>query len=187
MINKLGIIVDGQGDFAALKARFRDRFEILKADGPRDRNVTPAQIVGAARKQVAILKALKYSEILIVLDYESRSISYEKFLKELRVNFQKLLEEVTIHVAVPNVRIENWYLADIEYLSKKKKFLKRKLKQKNYEGKNGRAVLTKLLQQGVIYNETIHGAQMFSVIRFKVARAHSQSFDAFYEIIKRYL
>ena len=57
--------------------------------------------------------------------------------------------------------IENWYLADIEQLSKKKAFVRDRIKQKKYEGKHGKKELKKLMRKGRSYNETHHGPQLF--------------------------
>lgn len=187
MRNNLGIIVGGQKDFAALKARFSNDFEILKLDGPRGHGVTPAEIVSAARKQVAILTALGASEILVLIDCETRNASYNHYLKELTLLFRTTGVREPVSIVIPNKSIENWFLADIEYLSKKKAFLKGNLKQKNYEGKNGLTVLKKFIQKNITYNEVIHGAQMFKLIRFSVAKANSRSFSVFLDVINRHL
>lgn len=186
MTNKLGIVVGDQKDFAALKARFGNTFSILKTDGPRGHDVTPLEIVTTARKQIALLK-FGSSEILLLVECDLRGNSYAKFVKELTFLIRTLGLDKPIHIAMPNRTLENWYLADIEHLSRKKKFLKGNIKQKNYEGTNGRAELEKLFHKDVPYNEVIHGAQMFTMIRFKVARANSTSFDTFYQVVKRYL
>lgn len=188
MRNRLGIIVGGQKDFAALRARFSSAFEVLKLDGPRGHGVTPSDIVAAAKKQIAILKALGASEILVILDCETRKAPYNQCLRELSLLFRTMGTNDSVSIAMPNRMIENWYLADIEYLSKRKKtFFKGNLKQKNYEGKNGLAMLKKFLQKNVTYNEVIHGAQMFKLIRFSVAKTNSRSFSVFYEIINRFI
>jgi hypothetical protein len=74
--------------------------------------------------------------------------------------------------------IENWYLADIEYLSRKKKrLLKGNIRQRDYEGRNVRLELEKLFRKTVTYDEVLHGAEMFMVIRTRVGRANSSSFE----------
>lgn len=186
MTDKLGIIVGDQKDFAALKARFGNTFQIVKTDGPRGHDITAAEIVSAARKQIAMLRFYS-SEILLLIEHDLRGTSYAKFVREVTLLTRKLGSDKPIQVAIPNRTIENWYLADIEHLSKKKKFLRGNLKQRDYEGTNGRTELEKLFHKNVSYNEVIHGAQMFMMIRFNVARSNSASFDAFYDVIRRYL
>lgn len=186
-MSKLGIIVDGQGDFASMRARFKDKFKILKTDGPRGHTVSVSKIVSGSRKQVGILKALRYSEVIILLDYEMRTISHTDFVNTLVSQFKALALGITIHVVVPNMMIENWYLADIEYLSKKKNFIRDGLSQKKYEGKHGKDELKKLIVKGVSYNEVTHGSQMFSIIRFTTAKKNSPSFKVFHKIIEPHL
>jgi hypothetical protein len=76
-------------------------------------------------------------------------------------------------------QIENWYLADMEHLSRKKTYLRSKLKQKNYEGKHGKRTLKRLFRKGVHYNEVKHGPELFEILRFPVARQNSRSFSEF--------
>ena len=57
MANRLGIVVTKQKDFAALKARFRNTFPILKLDGPGGHAVTTGDIIAVARKQIKMLLA----------------------------------------------------------------------------------------------------------------------------------
>lgn len=188
MANKLGIVVAKQKDFAALKARFRNAFPILKLDGPSGEEVTASDILSAARKQIRMLILLDSSEILLLTDCDARKTSYDKLLKELTWRAGAMNVGPRIHVSVSNKMIENWYLADIEYLSKKKRrLLKSNIKQKDYEGRNGRAELEKLLRKNVDYDEVRHGAEMFMAIRTKVARANSYSFDAFCRVIDQFL
>jgi 5S rRNA maturation endonuclease (ribonuclease M5) len=59
MSKHIGIIVDGDGDFASLKKRFIDRYRILKTDGPRGHAAKIADIANRARKQIGILRAFQ--------------------------------------------------------------------------------------------------------------------------------
>lgn len=185
MNKRLGIIVDGQGDFASLNSRFKDRFRILKTDGPRGHTVTPEQIITGSRKQVAMLQALRCTQVMLIIDFEERPISYYDFLKNLRAQLKSVDFGISIVVVMPNKMIENWYLADIEHLSKKKAFLKDHLKQKNYEGRHGKNELKKLFKTGISYDETKHGPQMFCTIRFQMAKRNSRSFKDFCDVIEQ--
>jgi len=53
------------------------------------------------------------------------------------------------------------------------------LKQKNYEGKNGKAIIKNFMVHGVSYSETDYGPKMFAVLRFDVAKKISPSFMNF--------
>ena len=57
------------------------------------------------------------------------------------------------------------------------------LKQKIYEGKNGKKELKKCFKSKFSYLETKHGPDLFKTIRFKNARNNSISFDHFLNLI----
>lgn len=179
MSNRVGIIVDGDGDFAALRTRFVEGFRVLKTDGPRGHRARAAEIAMRSAKQVRMLRAFRCTKVIVMLDFEHRRQAYEDFVKELRAAFSTRDLGLPVLVAVPNRMIENWYLADIEFLSARKAFLKRNLKQKNYEGSDGKSHMKRCMKAGHTYRETKHGPQMFAILRFRVARRNSPSFDEF--------
>ncbi|MCK4857781.1 MAG: DUF4276 family protein [candidate division Zixibacteria bacterium] len=179
MTSRKGVIVDGQGDYASLRARFGARYRILKTDGPRGHTVPPAQIVLAAKKQIAILRAMSCETIVLLTDFECRRCSYEAFLQALATQASSFDCGVTLLTASPNRMIENWYLADISYLSRKKAFLRDRVTQRNFEGCDGKRQLRKFIIKGNSYNEVTHGPQLFVALRFSVARKNSPSFDSF--------
>ena len=180
----IGIIVDGNGDFASMRKRFVDRYKILKTDGPRGHTAKISDITSRARKQIGILSAFQCKRVIIILDFENRSCSYKNFVRGIRQAFNSVKFDIPVNVAVPNLMIENWYLADIEHISKKKAFIRDKLKQKKYEGTNGKAIIKKFMIQGVSYSETDHGPKMFAILRFDVAKNNSPSFGEFLEMVK---
>ncbi|MFA4987596.1 MAG: hypothetical protein WC712_13520, partial [Candidatus Brocadiia bacterium] len=180
MANKLiGVIVDGPGDFASVRGRFLGQCRILKTDGPRGHTAKVAEIANQAFKQIKMLTDLQCSSIVVVLDFEERTESYGAFVASIRRAFQSLDCDADVNIAVPNRMIENWYLADIEEISRKKAFIRKGLKQKSYEGKNGKDEVKKCMARKMAYSETMHGPQMFSVVRFDVARTNSQSLAEF--------
>ena len=185
MGNRVGFIVDGDGEFAAFEKRFKGKCKVLKTDGPRGETATPDDIVSKARKQIAILRMFKCGKVIMVVDFESRRTQYAMFLKSLEDRFSRAKWGLSVAVSVPNKMIENWYLADVAYLSEKKKFLKKRTKQKNYEGKNGKKELKRCFIKGTTYRETRHGPQLFAILRFPVARKNSASFDRFMQLIGR--
>lgn len=183
MSRKIGVIVDGQGDYASLTKRFTKGYKILKTDGPRGHTAIIGDIVTKSAKQIAILKAFMCRKVIILLDFESRSINYDDFLKMLSDSYKAHKFGVQVDVAVPNRMIENWYLADIEHLSKKKSYLKDSIKQKNYEGTNGKVELKKQFKKSFDYYETVHGPELFSLIRFDVAKNNSPSLSKFLSLM----
>ncbi len=183
MSKKYGIIVDGPGDFASLRTRYKNKCKILKTDGPRGHTVSPIRIAGSSIKQCKILEAFKCTKIIVLIDFESRRSNYHKFIDDLKQAFLALDLSLKVEPCSPNTMIENWYLADIEQLSKKKAFLRSKIKQKKYEGKHGKKELKKLMRRGDSYSETRHGPQLFLAIRLSVARNNSRSFNHFLNLL----
>jgi|WetSurMetagenome_2_1015567.scaffolds.fasta_scaffold173412_2 hypothetical protein len=185
MRNHIGIIVDGDGDYAALRSRFISGFKIVKTDGPRGHNSRPKDIATFSQKQIRMLQALRCKEVIVVLDFEDRRQEYEAFVTDLILAFSSFKYSLPVLVVVANRMIENWYLADIEYLSTKRAFLKKGLKQKNYEGRNGKAEIKKCMKYKYSYSETRHGPQMFGILRFDIARRNSASFNTFLALAKK--
>lgn len=179
MAYKIGLIVDGEGDIASLKKKFSNTFQILKTDGPRGHTASPEKIIAKGRKQISMLRSLKCKKVIMLLDLENRSISYEELKKTLVEEAKKQDLGIEIGFAIPNKMIENWYLADLCILSSKKVYIKDNLKQRNYEGTNGKKELKNLFKKGHNYSETIHGPQLFELIRDKVAIKNSQSYKDF--------
>ena len=134
MSDGLGVIVDGDGDFASLKRRFSGQCRILKTDGPRGHEARIADIVRGVKKQIGMLRAFRCSRVIVVLDFEGRVDPYPEFVQDIRQAFARTSLGVAVVVAVPNKMIENWYLADIEEISRQKAFIRDRLQQKNYEG-----------------------------------------------------
>jgi len=175
----VGIVVDGEGDYASLRRRFQHGYKVLKTDGPRGHTAHPNEIARKSRKQIGILSAFRCKHAIVMLDFEQRADSYCRFLRDLRRCFQAIGFPIPVSVAVPNRMIENWYLADIAYISRRKVFLRDRLSQKNYEGTNGKKELKRCMKPSVSYSETKHGPQLFKILRFRVARQNSESFDDF--------
>lgn len=180
MGDKIGVIVDGPGDFAALKRRLVPKAMILKTDGPRGHSSSVEQIVGGSRKQLAMLADFGCTRMIVVTDFEKRAASYEDFVRRLSQAFAAL--SPSAEAAVPNRMMENWYLADIKYLSSQKSYLRAVTKQKSYEGQDGKQVLRRLFQKKTTYNEVRHGAELFALVRFDEARRWSESLARFIEL-----
>lgn len=184
----IGIIVDGPGDFAAFQARFKGGVRVLKTDGPRGHDVTAEVIVAAAKKQITMLRDLGCRNIIIVTDYENRSITYQQFVEQLNQAIFSMQIDIPVRVASPNIMIENWYLSDIEQLSRHFTFIKDSLQQKRYEGKHGKNELRKLFKKGkkgYDYNEVFHGPKLFPIVRTTVGETNSISFHNFMNAIRQ--
>ena len=131
MNKRYGVIVDGDGDYDSLKRRFTDGYKILKTDGPRGHEAKVADIVSRAKKQIRMLRAYGCNRVIVVLDFEERACQYNTFVKQIRWEFNSVSFGIPLTVAIPNRMIENWYLADIENISRQKTFVRNRLKQKN--------------------------------------------------------
>lgn len=179
-MNKIGIIVDGQGEYCSFKQRFNnDNIKILKTDGPRGHLAKIEDIIIRSKKQINMLKCQGCSSAILLLDLEERNIDYETLLQQAENFIDKNKFEIGISVAIANKMIENWYLADIAYLSTQKKYLKRQKKQKNYEGAHGKKEIKKLFLHGYDYNEVTHGKELFNTMRFEYAKKYSKSLNDF--------
>ena len=176
--------MDGQGEYISFRTRFKGSCKILKTDGPRGHTASIDAIVYGAKKQIAILKACGCQQVIVLIDFETRTNDYLEFLKQLQEKFNRVFIECPVYIAMPNIMIENWYLADIVHLSNMKVFLRNNLRQKNYEGTHGKNELKRCFAPGLSYIETTHGPQLFALLRFDTARGNSQSFDAFLTLIE---
>jgi hypothetical protein len=117
-------------------------------------------------------------------DRESRNESSSALALEIRERLRKYVQSVVVEVVLPDRMIENWYLADIEQLSKKRVYVRKGLKQKKYEGTHGKSELKKLLVKNCKYGEVEHGPQLFTTIRTTVACVNSATFRNFEAYVK---
>jgi len=184
MSRPVGIIVDGQGDRAALRKRYRDKYTVLKTSGPRGHTALPHAIVAGTRKELDILKGLGCRRAIVMIDFEARSGGWGAFCAKLQQCFSTQSLPLPVTVVVPNRMTENWYLADIAFLSTKKKYLRGGQVQRNYEGKHGKKELQRHFLRGVSYSETQHGPELFSALRIPEAVKRSLSFNEFVTQLK---
>jgi hypothetical protein len=176
---EIGVIVDGPGDFASLRARFAGLLRVLKADGPRGHTVGIRTLVSTARKQIALLRASGCRKAILLVDFEQRTVAYETFVRDGQNEVVKLASPIEVVFASPNRMIENWYLADIEELSRVKAYIRDGITQKNFEGSHGKKDLSTLFVRGISYNEVKHGPDMFVTIRMPTANQNSPSLRHF--------
>ena len=179
MSKSIGVIADGFGDFASVNARFGSKCRVMKTDGPRGDSPTPEQVTRGAAKQICLLQAFGCKTIVLMLDLEERSMSWTNFTNALVRCFSRTDYGPVVKVVVANRMIENWYLADIAYLSRKKAYIREHLQQKKYEGRHGKRVLKALFRPGQSYLETKHGPDMFKTIRLGIAGDNSPSLKCF--------
>lgn len=180
---KLGIIVDGPGDYEALNCRFRHHARIRMTDGPRGHSVPIRKLVHGARRQVSLLAAEGCNVIILMFDFECRRENYDTFVGAVRTEISRAGFRTEMHPCCPNRMIENWYLADLEEISRQKAFIRDNLRQRPFEGLHGKEELKRQMVAGVKYNERKHGQQLFKCIRLEIAERNSSSLAAFLHIV----
>jgi Domain of unknown function (DUF4276) len=182
----IGLIVDGEGDFSAFKARYGgNKARILKTDGPRGHAVSERSLIMSAKKQISLLKLYHCSKIAIVTDFEARAGCALQFCKRVAEEAANFDFAKDVLVFAPDKMIENWFLADIVALSAKKKYLKAVSKQRSYESSDGKRELKRLFKKGHDYNEVRHGAELFPLVRSIEAAKTSRSFESFFEELEK--
>jgi hypothetical protein len=179
---KVGIIVDGQGDHAAITKKFGAIGRVLKTDGPRGHEVSVEDIVGGSRRQVSMLQALRCEKIICLVDFEQRVVDFSAFVDRLNEAFRREFPGTNVVGCAANRMIENWYLADVLSLSKLA-FIREVGRQKPYEGKHGKNEIKKIFAKGSSYNEVRHGPILLDTVDLGVARRNSSSFASFLDEI----
>lgn len=178
----IGVIVDGEGDHSALRARYGHVIKVLKASGPRGHTVSEVALVKAIKKEVAILMAFGCTTIAVLTDFEGRATSASNFCRAASTHASRACgADVTVLIA--DQMIENWYLADIAHLSTQKSYLREVRRQKRYESTHGKKELKKIFKQGSDYNEVKHGAELFPLVRGDEAAKISPSFAQFRQFL----
>jgi len=175
----IGLIVDGEGDYAAFRARYSGRVRVFKTDGPRGHLVDEREIVGSARKQIRQMQLLGCKRIAIVTDLESRPRSAESFRLSCEDCARSLGHTIDLLVFVADRMLENWFLADIAHVSQHKSYLRNIKRQKRFESTDGKSEIKKLFISGHDYNEVRHGREIFPLVRGDFAAGFSPSFSAF--------
>jgi hypothetical protein len=137
--------------------------------------VSPDAIAAGAAKQIAQLEKLGCECVVLMTDRESRPEAASTFGERIGRAVADAASAVAFHVVIADRMIENWFLADVEELSAKRAFVKRGLRQKNYEGTHGKAVLKGLLVKNHAYSEVRDGPALFETIRLSVAVKNSAS------------
>jgi hypothetical protein len=179
----IGLIVDGEGDHAAFNARYGGTMKVLKADGPRGHAVSEFQVIDSAKKQIAMLRAWGCSRIAIVTDFEGRSGAAAEFCRRALAHAAKCEFANDVLFFAPDKMLENWLLADVAWLSSKKKYIRKLKAQKNYESIDGKSALKKMFAPGYAYNEVKHSAELFPLIRGAEAEKYSASFLNFRKLL----
>jgi hypothetical protein len=180
----IGIIVDGEGDYAAFRARYRVGVKVYRADGPRGHLVSQVAIVDAAKRQIAQLKGFGCTVVAIVTDLEERRAECAVFRQGCVDRLRELGYGEDVKIFVADRMLENWILADIAHISSKKVYIKKQARQRKYESMDGKVELKKLFEKGYDYNEVRHGQELFPLLRSAEASKFSVSFANFLAELK---
>lgn len=174
----IGLIVDGEGDFAAFSARYKKNIKVMKADGPRGHKVSEEQFIVSAKKQILMLRSWGCTKIAIVTDFESRAGQAVDFCEKIKaIALRHKYDDILVFA--PDRMLENWFLADIVGLSAKKKYLRKIKGQKSYESLDGKVQLKQYFLPGYAYSEVKHSAELFPLVNGDVAEKFSRSFAKF--------
>ena len=194
--SQVGIVVEESHHHALLSGRLKKNYRIVKTGSPTDGRNAPRAIVQRIRKEVGLLLALGCNPVVLVVEFAGRGKDHLRFVEALRASMQKIVKEalrargeihrdVVADVVAANQTIENWLLADIVTLSKSKSSVKAGLKQKRYEGTDGKRELAKCFTRSSQYSEMRDAPVLFRAIHFPTARDNSDSFAEFLRAVGR--
>jgi hypothetical protein len=140
--------------------------------GVNGKDATPEAIAKRAAPLIRLLK--NHYPIVIVFDREARKLSCSaietEFRKALKAN---QVERDDLIIGIADQMIENWILGCA-------KVRERFGLSGSYEGKDGKAILSRVLEQsGSSYHETTVGVDLFCEMDVSTVRKHSNSFARF--------
>ena len=123
----------------------------------------------------------RYDPVIIILDREQRTEECNILLNDLSLKLDDLGFSGRYILAMPDRTTEVWTLSDWDEVRR------RMPEMKEYhdiaEGRNGKAIIKKLLPDDVVYHETTIGVEMFMSIRPNVVYMKSDSFREFMDKI----
>ncbi len=124
----------------------------------------------------------RHYPVVIVFDRERRKESSDDLSKTLLEELEKLrklgkhrYDKSKLRIGIPDQMIENWILADHEYMESR---FGVKIKLINFEGKHGKNIIRKLLEKES-YKETTRGVEMLEEMNFLRAAQRSPSLAKF--------
>jgi len=168
------VIVGGQLELKAMKAKCRGCCVRILPGAHGD--MPPA---GLAKQVHALLSPFvsQISDAVLVLDREMSQQSAGVLEKRILNVLDKLID-LDVTVVCPDRMIENWMLADVVGI-KRKTYIQKKAKQKNYEGTHGKHELKKIFTSKSAYRETSHGVELLAMVRDAQASKNSASYAKF--------
>lgn len=192
MINICDIlfVVDGPSDAKSFKEKFckiYKRHPGLRTVGCNGKDVDADGYANSSLGIILLALRGRYKYIFCILDKEERKISTKIFARGIKdaiikkvlscSKFSKDELESKINICIPDMMFENWIIADVKGIKRKKTLIETTARQINYEGKNGASRLD--LMMLVKYKKTIHAPILFKSISFQRAKENSISFYYF--------
>lgn len=192
--SKVLFFVDGKTEIESLKRKIQKEFSTTPKFNKVDCNGKDVSPRGYANKispllVVAFGGACVY--YICILDLEKRKISKDAFATQIKNAIRKKLAGTALVrsenflknllICVADRMFENWVIADVEGIKKRKNLINQSMKQLNYEGKHGVSILKQNMK--VRYSKIEHCSLLFKAIRFNQAKKHSCSFRDFIKIL----
>lgn len=119
---KIGVVVEGRGEFKALPEIREQVHRITKASGFKvlfaayDPHAQPGRIVRECESRIRQFHARGYNRVIVLVDRESRNVGCSQLAKDLEERFAKAQFPIPISVVVKDRRFENWLVADVDAL-----------------------------------------------------------------------
>lgn len=185
-------IVDGRTEIRSLRAKLQKEYNCAPdfRQHPSGGGGITVQATGYARAAHGVLVEVlgqRYRKIICVTDREDRAGEATAFASEVRRALINLIDsnphyhheelESKIAVHVPDKMFENWIVADVKGIRKRRDLVKSTARQQAFEGKNGKASLKTLMK--VPYKKTTHAPLLFKCVCFQRAVVNSPSFSLF--------
>ncbi len=133
----------------------------------------------AIAKRVGTLGRLlhkRYSPLVVIFDREGRRESPEEIERAFAGLMAQEEIDCSIILGVPDRNVESWIIADFEMFARCIDLKSTSIPIRS-EGKNGKAIIKKLLGKRKRYVETIEGVAMLKAARASIIRSQSPSFN----------
>jgi hypothetical protein len=176
-MSKPAFFVDGQTEQRALHQLCPG--QPIRIIGCNGITVTMEAIAKRLATHIKLLNNRNYP-IVVLIDREGRKESVIDIKEELELEIAKFNLNLEILIGVCDRMIENWILADKENF-KSYIGLKKKLKEKTFEGLSGKPKLKKYYPE---YHETTDGVKLLSSSNPQVLYDSSPSFNLFVNTVK---
>jgi len=193
--SKTLLILDGPSDIKAMKGKLQKEFSNCPQFRKAPCNGHTVTVEGYVNGIFGIINLAlnqKYLNIFCVLDREKRQISATNLAKKIHNKLIQKIDSSTkiskielnekIKIVAADRMLENWIIADLEGIKKRKNLININSQQELFDGKSG----VKLLKQFMIvnYNKVQHAELLFKAVSIERAIKYSPSFNKFILMIE---